>query len=206
LSVDEYLARPYQYVLTPQSVHGQEVWGGVVKELPGVVGQGQTAAEAIEQTKHSMRAWIASALEDGEFVPMPEAEQQYSGRFLTRVSPGLHARLAQRAAAEGMSLNQLVARALAQSLASVTSERHIGYAASSPWANPAVGSGRFRPSRLDEAPARVSEAADSGPRVTEQWIDLEPEERLELLAGHVVEEAESLKDVPEEQADFEVQS
>lgn len=52
--------------------------------------------------------------EDKGKLPRPKT---YSGQFLQRIPKTLHMRLAQRAATEGVSLNQLAATFLAEGLA-----------------------------------------------------------------------------------------
>lgn len=49
---------------------------------------------------------------DGE-VPPPQTERQFSGKFLVRTSPALHARLTIEAAEQNVSLNQWVVQKLA---------------------------------------------------------------------------------------------
>ena len=46
-------------------------------------------------------------------MPQPKS---YSGNFITRIPKTLHARLAQRAAAEGVSINQMNLTFIAQGL------------------------------------------------------------------------------------------
>jgi len=49
----------------------------------------------------------------GEQVPVPLSERQYSGKFNVRVGEHLHRDLALHAAEDGMSLNQYVVKKLA---------------------------------------------------------------------------------------------
>ncbi len=57
--------------------------------------------------------WIATLEKDGTRLPATRAPGSYSGKFLVRVQPALHQRLALKALASGESLNSLVARKLA---------------------------------------------------------------------------------------------
>jgi antitoxin HicB len=66
-----------------------------------------------------MRLWLVVAVERGDRVPepVPEPARAYSGRFVLRLPKSLHRQLAERAEAEGVSLNTLALAALAQGLA-----------------------------------------------------------------------------------------
>jgi len=51
---------------------------------------------------------------NGEPVPEPLSAKKYSGRFMVRVPPELHRRLALEAAESGVSLNRLAADKLSR--------------------------------------------------------------------------------------------
>lgn len=53
---------------------------------------------------------------NGERLPAPISERQYSGKFQVRMSSHLHRRLAERAAEEKVSLNRFVEEQLAESV------------------------------------------------------------------------------------------
>jgi predicted HicB family RNase H-like nuclease len=57
---------------------------------------------------------VADLEANGEWVPKPIATKQYSGKFLVRVPPELHRRLALEAAEAGVSLNRIASEKLAQ--------------------------------------------------------------------------------------------
>ena len=64
----------------------------------------------------AISAWLQAAQAAGKAAPVPHATQPlqaYSGKFLVRLPRSLHARLARRAAAEGVSLNQFLTGVLA---------------------------------------------------------------------------------------------
>jgi antitoxin HicB len=87
-------------------------------DLPGCISDGATVAEAIANGADALRAWIATAEEFGDPVPPPSrpADETYSGRWNLRVPKSLHRRLAERAKAEGVSLNTLTVTLLAEGL------------------------------------------------------------------------------------------
>lgn len=113
-SLKEYLAKPYHLVLVESSdddgLHG---WVAEVEELPGCISQGATPDEAVDRIRDGMAGWISVALEDGIEIPEPYEHVTYSGKFMVRVPPSLHAALSRHAAREGVSLNQYVTAALA---------------------------------------------------------------------------------------------
>jgi antitoxin HicB len=65
-----------------------------------------------------VRSWIETAREFGDPVSPPSrpADDAYSGRWNMRVPKSLHRRLAERAKAEGVSLNTLAVTLLAEGL------------------------------------------------------------------------------------------
>jgi antitoxin HicB len=105
-----YLSLPY----TIELQHDLDGWFVRVKELPGCISQGDTAGEALEMIQEAMTLWLEVALEDGDPIPEPRELDDYSGKFVVRVPRSLHRDLVDRAAEEGVSLNQFVNVALAR--------------------------------------------------------------------------------------------
>lgn len=91
--------------------------GGYLIEFPdlqGCISDGATIEEAIENGMDAKRAWLAVAREEGRTVSAPDA--RLSGKWVQRVPKSVHARLAERAAREGVSLNTLVVSLIAEGL------------------------------------------------------------------------------------------
>ena len=84
-----------------------------VPDLPGCVADGETVDAAIAEAHDAFKAWAAAEQQDKGALPPPKT---YGGQFV-QLPKSLHQRLATRAAAEGVSLNQLAATYLAQGLA-----------------------------------------------------------------------------------------
>ena len=84
-----------------------------VPDLPGCMADGETIEQAIAEAQDAFEAWAMAERQDKGDLPTPKA---YSGQFVQRIPKSLHQRLATRAAAEGVSLNQLAATYLAQGL------------------------------------------------------------------------------------------
>jgi antitoxin HicB len=110
-TVEYYPGLPYTIEMISEPEGG---WFVTVKELPGCMSQGETPDEAIEMIREAMRGWIEVALEDGDPIPEPRDLDDYSGKFVVRVPKSLHRDLVERAADEGVSLNQFVNVALAR--------------------------------------------------------------------------------------------
>lgn len=109
-TISDYLNLPYTIQMHPSPEGGYAV---SVLELPGCISQGDTREEALRMIEDAMRAWITTAIEDGEDIPEP-GEDEYSGRFVLRLPRSLHRQLAILAARERVSLNQYVLYQLAR--------------------------------------------------------------------------------------------
>lgn len=74
-----------------------------------------TTPEAALAGIRNLVADVVSDLEaNGEIVPEPLAVKQFSGKFMVRIPPDLHRRLALEAAESGVSLNRLASAKLSQ--------------------------------------------------------------------------------------------
>ena len=69
---------------------------------------GETLEDAIENGKDALQCWIEAAAEDGQEIPEPGS----SPTWVQQVPTDVHIQLSKRAAAEGMSLSELVASIL----------------------------------------------------------------------------------------------
>ena len=114
-TIEEYLSLPYTIELQRDPEEG---WFARVRELPGCMSQGETGEEALAMIQDAMRAWLEIALEDGEPIPEPRTDDDYSGKFVVRVPRSLHRALAEAAARDNVSLNQYINVALARSIGS----------------------------------------------------------------------------------------
>lgn len=109
-----YMALPYRIELIPDTEDG----GFVVSmpELPGCISQGDSLDEAMTMIRDAQHGWLTVALMHGDPIPEPRREDEYSGHLNVRVPRSLHRALADRAIAEGVSLNLFVATALARAI------------------------------------------------------------------------------------------
>ena len=71
-----------------------------------------------ETTLKGIRKLVADVVKDmdasGETVPEPFACRSYSGKFMVRLPPDVHRKLAVQAAESGVSLNRIVSSKLSQ--------------------------------------------------------------------------------------------
>jgi antitoxin HicB len=109
----EILRRPYARVLTPEP-EGQ--YTAEIMEFPGCVAYGDNAAEALKNLDEVSMEWVRASLEQGQDIPGPMANIDYSGRLVLRITKGLHQRSAMCAEREGVSLNQFIVTCLAEAV------------------------------------------------------------------------------------------
>jgi len=85
----------------------------VCPEFDDLSALGATPAEASAQLDTAVAAAVGLLETEGSPVPEPLVHRGFSGQFRLRVPRSLHARLAHRADAEGVSLNTLAVTLLA---------------------------------------------------------------------------------------------
>jgi antitoxin HicB len=93
--------------------------GGFLVSYPDFsecISDGETVEEAIANGRDALAATIAALQAKGFAVPAPNSGGVASGKFVARVPKTIHAQLATRAKAEGVSLNTLVLTFLAEGL------------------------------------------------------------------------------------------
>lgn len=112
-SLDYYLNLPYTRELIPEP---DGKWFVHIKELPNCMSQGDSPEEALRMIADAMRGWLEVELESSELIPEPRQEEDFSGKFNTRVPKSLHRKLVEAANEEGVSLNQWINAALAEAV------------------------------------------------------------------------------------------
>jgi predicted HicB family RNase H-like nuclease len=73
---------------------------------------GATEAAVLTQLQTIVEEWVEILLTEGTPLPTATANRKFSGKFLVRLPPEVHRRIALKAMARGDSLNQFVARTL----------------------------------------------------------------------------------------------
>jgi antitoxin HicB len=89
-------------------------------DLPGCLSDGETEAEAVTNGKDAFKTWVSTRKDSGKEIPAPiyrpDTVPEVSGKFETRLPKSVHAKLAERAKTEGVSLNSLVLAFVAEGL------------------------------------------------------------------------------------------
>jgi antitoxin HicB len=106
-----YLKLNYPITFYPDDDGGFTV---AINDLPGCITQGDTAEEAFEMIAEARELWLEVAHEYGDPIPLPSTEVEYSGKTMLRMPKYLHARLADSAKQEGVSLNQYLVALLSE--------------------------------------------------------------------------------------------
>ena len=91
-----------------------EEYVGLCAEFPSLSWLSGTPEAALKGIRKVVADVIKDMLESGEAIPEPFASRQYSGKFMVRVPPEVHRKLAVQAAEAGVSLNRLASSKLAQ--------------------------------------------------------------------------------------------
>ena len=100
----------YTYRAEWSAEHGEYV--GRCIELPWLSRWAPTMQKAIAGVEQAVDEYIAECEAD-DTCRRPLTERKFSGKFVVRTSPALHARLAVEAAEQNVSMNQWVVQKLA---------------------------------------------------------------------------------------------
>jgi antitoxin HicB len=111
--------QPLEYFLGlkyPITIHAAPEGGFVaeIEDLPGCLAQGETLDEAYNEIDIARKLWLETTYEDGQDIPLPRNDREYSGKFIVRVPKSLHRKLDLLAAKEGTSLNQYIVSELSR--------------------------------------------------------------------------------------------
>ncbi|MBF0142818.1 MAG: type II toxin-antitoxin system HicB family antitoxin [Magnetococcales bacterium] len=112
--MDELKLGQYPFEIRPLA---PEEGGGYLISFPDFtqcIADGETPEDAIQNGRDALKSVILTLMEFGDPVPEPFSGGAASGKFVTRVPKNLHAKLATRARAEGVSMNALVTSILAE--------------------------------------------------------------------------------------------
>ena len=106
----------YPFEIRPLSA---DEGGGFLISYPDFsdcLSDGNTVEEALANGNDALKATISALKAKALAVPAPNSGGVASGKFVARVPKTVHARLATRAKAEGVSLNTLVLTFIAEGL------------------------------------------------------------------------------------------
>ena len=102
----------YTYRVTWAEEDGEYL--GLCAEFPSLSWLAGTPEAALRGIRKVVEDVVADMRSSGEQIPEAIAAKQYSGKFLVRVPPDTHRRLALQAAEAGVSLNRLASEKLSQ--------------------------------------------------------------------------------------------
>jgi len=100
----------YTYRVTWSDEDNQCV--GLCAEFASLSWLDATPEKALRGIRKVVAEVVADMRASGESVPEPISQRRYSGKFMVRVPPEVHRRLALEAAEENVSLNRVVSAKL----------------------------------------------------------------------------------------------
>lgn len=101
-----------EYTYRAQWSYEDRWYQGLCLEFPNLVANGLTAHEAIAAVEKLVAEEVAMIQAADDIPPKSLTDHRYSGKFVVRVSPSLHARFVVEATEQGVSLNQWVVQKL----------------------------------------------------------------------------------------------
>ncbi len=87
---------------------------GLCTEFPILSWLTETQESALEGIRQLVANAISDMKKNKEIIPAPISIRKYSGKFMVRIPPEVHRKLAEIAAEEGVSINRLVSARLAK--------------------------------------------------------------------------------------------
>jgi antitoxin HicB len=106
--LDYFMSLSYPFSVEEIDEDGVKNYVLSIPDLPGCWAEGTTLEDARQKLEEAKEVWILANLEEGNPIPEPETEGEYSGKFLLRIPPGLHMKLSKNARHEKLSLNQYI--------------------------------------------------------------------------------------------------
>lgn len=103
-------------------------WGIQFIDVPNIVGGGDTVEEAYYEALENLHVYFDYLKEEGKTIPQPTKEpelENYSGKFVLRVSKENHRRLAELADEEKISINSLVNEIITEGIANRTNKKAV---------------------------------------------------------------------------------
>jgi len=100
----------YTYRVTWSEEDGEHV--ALCAEFPSLSYLAKTPAKALQNMIQLVKDVVEDMEANGETIPTPLAEKEYSGKFMIRIPPEQHKSLAMKAAEMGISLNRYVSSIL----------------------------------------------------------------------------------------------
>jgi len=89
-------------------------YAGLCTEFPSLSWLDETPEKALRGIRQLVSEVIEDMRKNNEDIPEPFSVRKFSGKFIVRIPPELHRRIAEEAAEEGVSINRLVSSRLAK--------------------------------------------------------------------------------------------
>jgi len=102
----------YTYRVTWSDDDGEYL--GLCAEFPSLSWLAKTPEAALKGIRKVVADSVNDMKNTGEPVPIPIAGKSYSGKFMVRIPPEIHRKLAIQAAESGVSLNRLASSKLSR--------------------------------------------------------------------------------------------
>lgn len=112
--LEKYLKRPYNIIIKSVSDDAGNYFAARVLEFDGCISTGETKEEAHNTVYEVLEGFIEDMIEDGEKVPEPINDGDFSGNLRVRMPKSLHQKLSTAARLEGVSLNQYTVHKLSK--------------------------------------------------------------------------------------------
>jgi predicted HicB family RNase H-like nuclease len=87
---------------------------GLCAEFPGLSWLANTPEKALKGIREVVADVVSDMATNEEAIPEPIATKHFSGKFMVRVPPDIHRKLAIQAAESGVSLNRIASSKLSQ--------------------------------------------------------------------------------------------
>ncbi len=97
---------PYNYIVKDISDGKGEAFEAYLPTIKTVV-FGDNMDELLDGIEFSIEAMIDDCKEEGRVVPLPDVKKKFSGKFIFRLGPGLHEKLALESQITGKSINSI---------------------------------------------------------------------------------------------------
>jgi antitoxin HicB len=107
---------PFPYRVLVEFSEEDSAYVSRVPALEGLTAHGETPEEATHEARIAAEGMLASLRKHKRPVPLPDSVADYSGQLRLRLPRSVHARLSKLAAAEDVSLNNLLVALITEGL------------------------------------------------------------------------------------------